>query len=152
MNFEEYHAQTGETADYPRRNSGDWIALSYVGLGLVGEAGEIANQLKKVVRDDGGVVVVDRRAKLLDEMGDVFWYLSQLCHELNADPAVVFEMNRVKLQERKREGTIQGDRRSSILEARKRGEVLGWLTGVVGKALPVPTEEDLADGWAGEEK
>lgn len=52
--------------------------LLYLGCGLAGEAGEIANELKKVARDDSGVLTDDRRIRLMGEIGDTLWYLNAL--------------------------------------------------------------------------
>lgn len=139
MKFDEYHRQTGETAEYPGNGQGGWLALSYVGLGLVGETGEIANQLKKVVRDDYGRIMPARLMKLSDELGDVFWYLSRLCAELRLNPEVVMQRNYEKLRGRKANGTLHGDRREEGPLAAAYGE---WE-----KKRVMPTEEDLADGW-----
>ena len=75
----------------------DWI---YPFVGLVGEMGECANILKKVMRDSKFTIIHDTKAKLADEIGDIFWYLVVLCHELGLDPKQILEYNIEKLKER----------------------------------------------------
>ena len=72
-------------------------------LGLVGEAGEVAEKIKKVVRD--GNVNLDAIQK---ELGDVIFYWYALHGALKLDPAWTIEVNREKLSARKERGTIQG--------------------------------------------
>jgi len=93
--FDEYQRKTSVFAAYPRET-----ALSYVGLGLSGEAGEVANQLKKIVRDDGGKVTPQRRASLIDELGDVLWYCAALARELELPLSEVARLNIEKLSKR----------------------------------------------------
>lgn len=75
----------------------DWI---YPFIGLVGELGEMANILKKVMRDDLFTIRNEIREKLDDENGDIFWYLVVLIHELGLDPKQVLEHNIEKLKKR----------------------------------------------------
>lgn len=77
MTPQEYLEFTRTTA--ARTTSGisdeDWAR--YVRLGLISEVGEVAGQVKRIIRDDGGVLTPERREKLLDELGDVLWYWAQ---------------------------------------------------------------------------
>ena len=79
MTPQEYLEFTRTTA--ARKTSGisdeDWA--TYVRLGLISEVGEVAGQVKRIIRDDGGVLTPERREKLLDELGDVLWYWAQRC-------------------------------------------------------------------------
>lgn len=76
------------------------MGLAYCGLGLAGEAGEVANEIKKILRDDSGQLTASRKAKLIDELGDVAWYLAMCCTELNMDIVEVMRQNLDKLAER----------------------------------------------------
>jgi hypothetical protein len=93
--IDEYQRKTAIFAAYPRET-----ALGYVGLGLAGEAGEVANQLKKIIRDDAGSLTADRKAKILDELGDVLWYCAALARELDVPLSQVAQMNIEKLSNR----------------------------------------------------
>lgn len=111
MHITRYADAVRSTADYPRKGSRSNEAISYTALGLAGEVGEVANQVKKIARDDGGVQTPERHAKLRDEIGDVFWYLFSLCDEVGVTPEEAMSENIAKLQKRKAEGSIRGDRR-----------------------------------------
>lgn len=104
--FSNYQRQTATTAIYP--GAGEYGGLSYVTLGLVGEAGEIANKVKKVARDMDGVVNDSVRLAIRAELGDVLWYLSQLATEVGYDLSEIADANLHKLAARKAAGTLQG--------------------------------------------
>lgn len=108
MKFSEYQAATRDTAIYPEAGTGSEIALAYVALGLAGEAGEVANKVKKIIRDSGGVVTPEVVRDLLKEIGDFQWYAARLCDELEADGDEVLLMNLEKLQDRKGRGVLGG--------------------------------------------
>lgn len=93
MNFEEYQSEASQTALYPRRLSN----LEYPTLGLAGEAGEVANIVKKIQRDNNGVLTEETRAKLKDELGDVLWYISACADELGLtlDEIAAYNVNKL---------------------------------------------------------
>lgn len=97
------HAQT--TAVYPQRGEGNFI---YPALGLAGETGEICEKIKKVIRDDGGVLSDERRQLLAKELGDVLWYVSTLATELGLNLDEIAADNLAKLAARQKAGTIHG--------------------------------------------
>lgn len=96
MNFEEYQSAARVTALYPRRLEN----LEYPTLGLTGEAGEVANIVKKIQRDNDGVITDEIRGKLKDELGDVLWYISACADELGITLAQIAEFNVEKLAKR----------------------------------------------------
>jgi NTP pyrophosphatase (non-canonical NTP hydrolase) len=96
MKFEEYQAEAKQTALYPNRLKN----LEYPTLGLAGEAGEVANIVKKIQRDHGGIITDDTRAKLKDELGDVLWYISACADELGLTLTEIAEFNVEKLAKR----------------------------------------------------
>ena len=96
MNFEEYQSAACKTALYPRRLNN----LEYPTLGLTGEAGEVANVVKKIQRDHGGVINDEIKAKLKDELGDVLWYISACADELGMTLDEIAEYNVQKLARR----------------------------------------------------
>jgi NTP pyrophosphatase (non-canonical NTP hydrolase) len=105
MDFKEYQARAWETAMHP--NAGD--NYLYPTLGLAGEAGEIANKVKKIQRDRGGVIDDEVREMVKGELGDLLWYAACLATELKLDFNVVAEENIAKLASRKERGTLHGD-------------------------------------------
>lgn len=102
--FKKYQNFTGTTAIYPEAGSGEDIALAYVALGLAGEAGEIANKVKKIVRDGD----YDAEA-LADELGDVLYYVARFAAELGTSLNLVARDNMDKLQSRKERGVLGGN-------------------------------------------
>jgi NTP pyrophosphatase (non-canonical NTP hydrolase) len=96
MDFEKYQEAARTTALYPRRLEN----LEYPTLGLAGEAGEVANIVKKIQRDDAGVITDVTRAKLKDELGDVLWYISACADELGLTLDEVAAFNMEKLAKR----------------------------------------------------
>jgi NTP pyrophosphatase (non-canonical NTP hydrolase) len=104
MNFSQYQAQSRRTASYPRAGED----LTYPALGLCGEAGEVAEKVKKTLRDDGGVLSDERREALSRELGDVLWYLSQLATEAGLDLEEIAAANLDKLFSRQERGMLRG--------------------------------------------
>ena len=98
MNFDEYQESIEKFAVYPRE-SRLW-AISYLTLGLNGEAGEVAEQVKKAVRNDGEITE-ERRKKILDEIGDVLWYVSRIASEFNVPLEEIAVKNVEKLEQRR---------------------------------------------------
>jgi NTP pyrophosphatase (non-canonical NTP hydrolase) len=96
MTFEEYQAEASQTAHYPKRLSN----LEYPTLGLTGEAGEVANIVKKIQRDFDGVLTDEVRGKLKDELGDVLWYICACADELGLTLDEIAAFNVGKLAKR----------------------------------------------------
>ncbi|MDQ3748063.1 MAG: nucleoside triphosphate pyrophosphohydrolase family protein [Acidobacteriota bacterium] len=96
MKFEEYQSKASTTALYPNRLNN----LEYPTLGLAGEAGEVANIVKKIQRDFGGEINDEIRSKLKDELGDVLWYISACADELSLTLQEIAEFNLEKLAAR----------------------------------------------------
>lgn len=107
MQFDDYQELTRSTAVYPEAGTGSFGALAYVGLGL-GEAGEVQGKLKKVWRDDGGVVSEEKKGQILGELGDVLWYVARLADELGYNLNDIASANVHKLLDRKERGVIGG--------------------------------------------
>ena len=100
MNFDEYQDAASVTALYPNRLNN----LEYPTLGLAGEAGEVANIVKKIQRDHGGEINDETRAKLKDELGDVLWYISACADELGLSLEEIAGFNVEKLAKRHKNG------------------------------------------------
>jgi NTP pyrophosphatase (non-canonical NTP hydrolase) len=83
--------------------------IAYNALGLAGEAGEVANKVKKIYRDDGDTVTDERREMIKKELGGVLWYLSELSLQLGFNLGEVAIANLKLLKEREANGTIHGD-------------------------------------------
>lgn len=102
--FDEYSEIWDDTAKYPSKGTGD---LAYPVLGLCGEAGEVAEKVKKLLRD-GPPDGVDWKAGLAKEVGDCLWYANALAKEIGYTLAQVAKMNVAKLRDRKARGVLGG--------------------------------------------
>ena len=107
--FTEYQLAAGAFAYYPGRLQNN---PTYPVLGLNGEAGEVAEKLKKLMRDTdwngNGTIPDDFREDMAKELGDVLWYLSACCDELGVTLAEVAAMNVAKLQSRQDRKVLGG--------------------------------------------
>jgi NTP pyrophosphatase (non-canonical NTP hydrolase) len=83
--------------------------ILYPTLGLVNEAGELAGKVKKIFRDRGGEIGDIEREALKQELGDVLWYLAQICTELDLPLEEVASANLAKLFDRQARNAIHGD-------------------------------------------
>ena len=100
----DYQARACETAIFPKHR-----ATEYLTLGLTGEAGEIANKVKKFIRD--GAAKDEYLAKRIEigyEIGDVLWYCAVLAEELEMNLGHIMEKNLEKLADRHKRGKISG--------------------------------------------
>src|SRR3989338_2409644 len=104
MTFEEYQKESRKTALYPNKDNN----FIYPVLGLCGESGEIAEKIKKVIRDEGGIVSEHKREEIKKELGDVRWYISQIATELDLSLGAVAKLNIEKLQSRLERNKISG--------------------------------------------
>ncbi len=105
MDFSDYQARSRKTAKYPPIGHG----VIYPTLGLASEAGEVAGKIKKVFRDKDGIIGEAEREALSSELGDVLWYLAQVCTELDISLDRVAQSNIEKLYSRFERGKIGGD-------------------------------------------
>lgn len=104
LSFRQYAERADKTARYPSRGSG---SLVYPVLGLTGEAGEVAEKLKKVIRDQDGELGAARE-QIVKELGDVLWYIAACCHELGVSMEDVAQKNLEKLESRAARGVLHG--------------------------------------------
>jgi NTP pyrophosphatase (non-canonical NTP hydrolase) len=105
MDLATYQQRSRQTARYPNAGSNP----IYPTLGLCGEAGEVADKVKKVIRDRGGNFSPELIESLKLELGDVLWYVAQLSTELGLDLADVASANLEKLASRAARNVISGD-------------------------------------------
>jgi NTP pyrophosphatase (non-canonical NTP hydrolase) len=103
MEANKYQDWTVTTAIYPGAGLEDDRELTYLALGLSGEAGEVADKIKKYLRDGkldiGGIVY---------ELGDVCWYIARLADALGYDFEDLLTINHAKLEDRKARAALQG--------------------------------------------
>ena len=105
MDFKTYQEQSRKTAVYPDKGNN----FIYPTLGLVGESGEVAEKIKKVIRDNESVIDENVKSAVMKELGDVLWYLSQLAHELGIPFSKIAELNVLKLRSRHLRNRVRGN-------------------------------------------
>lgn len=108
MTFTDYQHEPRATAVYPFG-----CAVMYYTLGLCGESGEVAEKVKKVIRDNDGVFDELAICSIKAELGDVLWYLTQLATELGLSLEDIASSNLQKLRDRQSRNALSGsgDRR-----------------------------------------
>lgn len=106
MDLDEYQDQAEETAIFPDELP-EFVEVGqvYTVLGQAGESGEIEEKLKKAIREDDPEYIEEMRA----EVGDVLWYLSQVCEEFDWSLEEIAQDNLDKLQDRQERGQLTGE-------------------------------------------
>lgn len=98
MDMKDYQAAAITTAKPSSCNA------YYMALGLAGEAGEVANKVKKIMRDNTS----PDREGIKAELGDVLWYVAGMATVLGIKLDDIAAANLDKLQDRQRRGVIGG--------------------------------------------
>ena len=108
MSFYEYEEAAMNYAIYDNN-------LIYPVLGLVSECGEVADKVKKFMRDDEIEIVdpildldADQRKSIALELSDVLWYLTAAAADIGYDLEEIATLNIDKLDSWKRRGRIRG--------------------------------------------
>lgn len=104
MGIDKYQAFARSTAVYPNIGNNLW----YPALGLAGEAGEVADKVKKIYRDSTGLIDITTRNQICKELGDVLWYVAAVASELKIPLSMVVKMNVSKLKSRQTKNSIHG--------------------------------------------
>lgn len=105
MTLDEYQKKALTTvisSDNEFRDLLHWV------LGINGEAGEIAEKVKKIIRDKDGKVSQEDKEEMAKEVGDVLWYLAVFSHHLGVPFETIAQQNLDKLQSRKARGVLGG--------------------------------------------
>ena len=104
MEINDYQRMALETAIYPEEQR-----IIYPTLGLTGEAGEVADKVKKVLRDNNGEFAPEKRQQIMMELGDVLWYCATLASDLGYSLQDVCQANYDKLKSRQQRDKIHGE-------------------------------------------
>lgn len=124
MHLNEYQQRASKTSIYPDEikrmlepieHHGDiygmlmgLFRLNYVAGGLAGEAGEFANKVKKLIRDNAGFVYDHETRELAKELGGTLWYISQAAKEIGWNLEDIAALNLMQLADRAERGKIKG--------------------------------------------
>lgn len=104
MTLNEYQQKALETAIYSKE-----YKIIYPALGMCGEAGEVADKVKKVIRDNHKEFTPEKKGEIAKEIGDVLWYCATLAHDLGYSLEEIAEINYAKLKSRQLRGKINGE-------------------------------------------
>jgi len=104
MNMNDYQTAALRTAA-PKDKKDEVFHLVH---GLCGESGEIAEKVKKIVRDKNGQISDEDKAEILKELGDVLWYVAVLADHFDITLGDVADKNIAKLADRQKRGLISG--------------------------------------------
>ena len=105
MDFKEYEEKARKTAVYPDRGKN----LIYPVLGLAGEAGEVVEKVKKLIRDKNRKIDEAFLEAIKKELGDVLWYIAAICTELGISMDEVARLNIEKLYSRMERNKLHGE-------------------------------------------
>ena len=103
MNFTEYQQEARKTAIYPEE-----FKIIYTALVLVGESGEVAEKIKKVIRDKAGNFSEEDKTEITKELSDVLWYVANLAADLDIDLGLIAAVNLEKLRSRQERDKLKG--------------------------------------------
>lgn len=103
MTLNDYQNKALETAIYPEE-----AKVVYPTLGLTGEAGEVADKVKKIIRDNNSQLSDEKKLEIAKEIGDVLWYCATLSHDLGFTLEEIAQMNYDKLHSRQLRGKLHG--------------------------------------------
>ena len=105
MTLDEYQKEALVTAIF---SDDEFKDLAHWVFGITGEAGEIAEKIKKIVRDKDGKIDTTDREEIIKEIGDVLWYLAVLAKHLDVNFDEVGRRNIAKLRSRQSRDKITG--------------------------------------------
>lgn len=103
MELTDYQISALKTAVYPEQ-----YKIIYPALGMTGEAGEVADKVKKVIRDNNSQFTEEKKMEIAKEIGDVLWYCAVLAHDIGFSLEEVGRMNIDKLKSRQKRGKLSG--------------------------------------------
>jgi NTP pyrophosphatase (non-canonical NTP hydrolase) len=108
MNIQDYSTKALSTDLFESTDDIASAAMLEKVLGLVGEAGEVADKFKKLLRDKGGVASEEERKEIVKELGDVLWYVNSISHYLGYNLEDAAKLNLEKLASRKERNVLHG--------------------------------------------
>lgn len=104
MELNDYQKAALVTAIYPEDKR-----IIYPALGMCGEAGEVADKVKKVIRDNDQQFTEEKKLEIAKEVGDVLWYCATLSNDIGFTLEEIAQINIEKLQSRQQRGKLGGN-------------------------------------------
>ena len=109
MKFDEYQEKAKKYDFFQKTEGFNENGFLEKILGLVGEAGETADKIKKIIRDKGGKPTDEDKIEIAKELGDTLWYMTNLARYLGYDMSKVAQMNLDKLESRWERNKLHGE-------------------------------------------
>lgn len=103
IDIDNYQKECKKTAIYPTEYS-----VIYPVIGMCGETGEVAEKIKKIIRDKNSIFDETSKIEIMKELGDVMWYISNIATDLNVNMSDILTMNLDKIQSRQSRNKIHG--------------------------------------------
>ncbi|MCI6619349.1 MAG: nucleoside triphosphate pyrophosphohydrolase family protein [Prevotella sp.] len=104
MELNEYQREARRTAAYPQE-----MKIIYPTIGLAGETGEVAEKVKKVIRDHEGEFSEAQKAEIAKELGDVLWYVASIAADMGYPMDDIARLNIEKIRSRAERSKIHGE-------------------------------------------
>ena len=112
LSLHDYDSAARATAIFPDNvrilHEDGRVCALYPFFGLAGEIGEVMEKIKKIIRDNGGIISEKQRLDVANELGDILWYVSACANELNTNLERVAAFNLYKLEDRAKRNKLQG--------------------------------------------
>ncbi len=108
MEFDEYQKKSAASDTYEKCKISEMGFIEKI-LGLPGEAGEVTDKIKKILRDKDGVMSAEDKEAVIKELGDVMWYVAAIARYIDVPLSEVAKKNIAKLQDRLKRGTVHGE-------------------------------------------
>ena len=108
MEFDDYQKKAKKYDQFENTSDPKEAGLMEKVLGLPGEAGEVADKFKKILRDKDGKIGVEEKEEIKKELGDVLWYVAAVARNLGLPLSEVAKGNLEKLESRYQRGKLGG--------------------------------------------
>ena len=109
MNFDEYQNKAKKYDFFEETSDLKAVGFTEKVLGLVGEAGETADKVKKILRDKDGTISDEDRDLIVKELGDTLWYIAAIARYLGVPLSEVASENIDKLESRRQRNKLHGE-------------------------------------------
>ena len=108
MDFNKYQEEAAASDTYTKCGLAEVGFIEKI-LGLAGEAGEVTDKFKKILRDKGGAASDTDKLAIVKKLGDVLWYVASIARYMDVSLSEVASVNIEKLQGRLKRGTVHGE-------------------------------------------
>lgn len=109
MNIDEYQEKAKKYDFFEVTEDFNEVAFLEKVLGVVGEAGETADKIKKIIRDKSGKPTDGDKVEITKELGDILWYLVNIARYMGVTMTEVAQMNLDKLESRRERNKLHGE-------------------------------------------